>query len=88
MLLQVLVTSKQVNSFEVQVNVKNIGGDNVILPCTSIKEHLFGHDKRVLAHFVKLRPESEWGGIFELEVSHDAAGDIKEVKDEAPEYVI
>lgn len=78
-MLQVLVTSKQVNSFEAQVTVKNIGGDNVILPCTSMKEHLFGHDKRVLAHFVKLRPESPWGGTFELEVSHNAAGEKKEV---------
>jgi len=42
---------------------------NVSLPKSSLKETIFGHDKKAIAHFMKLEPDKEWGGNFKLQIT-------------------
>lgn len=69
--MQVLMTSKLANSIKISVKV-GIEGDspNVHLPTTMLKDTVFGHDKKALAHFMKIEPGKPWGGDFTLEVTN------------------
>lgn len=66
-LLQIMLVSKQPSSLKIEVTL-GIQGEspNVVLPCTAIKETVFGHDKKAVAHFLKLEPGKPWGGNFTL----------------------
>lgn len=75
-LLQVLVTSKQSSSLKVKVTIRNGETNNVYLPVTQIKDTVFGNDKKVFAHFMKIRPQEQWGGQFEISVEHSSQKQI------------
>lgn len=51
-----------------EVNVSNSDGvdSNVDLPKTLIKETAFGFDKKALAHFMKINPEKQYTGNWNI----------------------
>lgn len=70
-ILQLLITSKVGSQIKVEIDVGITGSTpNVSLPHTTIKDTVFGHDIKVIGHFLKLDPTKGWGGDFTLRVNN------------------
>lgn len=71
-MLQLFLTSKFSSQLTFEVKVENTSADsNVKLPSTFMKETVFGYDKKALAHFVKIDPETDINGKFTFVVQNN-----------------